>query len=114
VEAADVQRMDAYYEAQHGPVAAYTPQRVGFVYFLQSAEGGPVKIGWARNVEARRDALQTAHPYPLVLLGKIPGGPGLEKELHTRFANDRCPNGEWFEPSDELLGLIPVPAEVAA
>jgi len=108
VDASDVQRMEAVLERQaERPLRAYKPQRLGFVYFLQSDQGGPVKIGWARDVEARREALQTAHPYPLVILGKLTGGPKLEKELHARFAALRCPNGEWFEPTDELLALIP-------
>lgn len=43
------------------------------IYFVQ-ADGGPVKIGFASNVQNRLKALQTACPVTLRLIRVLPGG----------------------------------------
>lgn len=82
--------------------AAVTAKEVPHVYFIQSVRGGPVKIGTARDPESRLLSLQTAHPYPLRIIGLIPhGGVRTERLLHRRFADHRM-NGEWFEWTPDM------------
>ena len=78
----------------------------GFVYYIQRGDtGGPIKIGWSSQVEARLAELQCGAAEKLYLLGKHPGSLRDEKVLHIRFHRLRL-NGEWFEASPELLSHI--------
>jgi len=79
--------------------------RESCVYFIQSENGGPIKIGISTNVQGRLASLQTGYPYPLKVLATIPGGEREEKGLHETFAEHRL-SGEWFEPVDKLIDLI--------
>lgn len=100
---------------RHGAVRAravryvpdYVPplERDGFVYFVESGVGGPVKIGWSQDVERRVTELQTANAMPLRLLGKIPGRMCDEGRLHERFAHLRM-EAEWFQNSSEILEFL--------
>ena len=77
------------------------------VYFIRGDDGGPVKIGTSINPEERLDALQTAHPTKLRIIGLMKGGKTVERALHSMFALDRLrPNGEWFHPSVALIDFI--------
>lgn len=82
------------------------PRRIdeSFVYFI-AAETGQIKIGVSCEVKKRLATLQTASPVRLSLLMVLRGGYELEAELHKRFSNFRR-NGEWFEPSAEILNYI--------
>jgi hypothetical protein len=75
------------------------------IYFIRSGKNGPIKIGLGTPSE-RLKSLQTGNPEELFLIGVIPNG-GLKKELelHEMFREYNI-RGEWFEPCDELLGLI--------
>ena len=76
------------------------------VYFVQSGESGPIKIGVAVDVAARIAVLQTATPTPLELLGVVPrGGRELERLLHKELAEDRL-TGEWFWPSEKVQARL--------
>ena len=75
------------------------------IYFIQSGENGPIKIGITRDVEARLKALQTAHPETLKLLGVRGGDTQDEASWHRRFHRQRL-RGEWFRPSTRLLRAI--------
>lgn len=75
------------------------------IYFVQSGEGGPIKIGHARNVEKRMGLLQTGNPVKLNVMATIDGSVEKEQELHTKFHKDRI-FLEWFSPSKELLSFI--------
>lgn len=78
----------------------------GSVYFIQAAQGGPIKIGRATDVRARFKAIQACCPVPLKILCVIPnGGHKVETELHRRFALFRL-HGEWFDSTAELLAYI--------
>lgn len=73
------------------------------VYFIQD-ESGPIKIGKAfGSVSERLAALQVGNPRRLTLLAASDAID--EGAMHRRFANARIA-GEWFEPTDELVGLI--------
>ena len=66
--------------------------------------GDFVKIGKADCPLSRFDALQTASPTPLAMLGCIEADASEEKRLHERFAAHRV-NGEWFRWCDEIAAF---------
>jgi hypothetical protein len=80
------------------------------VYFIyQLSTGEPLlKIGRAKDIYQRRDALQTGNPHTLVLVGWIRSNTDsvLEAELHRKH-QARHAAGEWFrlEPSEILDDL---------
>lgn len=75
------------------------------VYFFQSGESGPIKIGVTNNIRRRRDMIQTGAVERIVNLGSYAGDKAEETALHVRFAAHRI-RGEWFRPADELLEWI--------
>lgn len=80
----------------------------GGVYIIKS--GGStaprVKIGYTSNIESRIKYLQTGNPYPLTLIGYIPGGNHhLEALLKRRFRYFRV-RGEWFIYAKEIKSLL--------
>jgi len=75
-------------------------------YIIRAGLAGPVKIGKADDVEARREALQTAHHETLHVLRVIDTHFDAERIFHERFAALRI-RGEWFEFSDEMLTFVP-------
>jgi hypothetical protein len=75
------------------------------VYFVQAEHGGPIKIGSAYRPLDRVRCFQPWSPYQLLLLAVMPGAKREEFALHQQFEKDRL-HGEWFEPSEELLGII--------
>lgn len=77
----------------------------GVVYFIQSGERGPIKIGKANDAASRMRELQVGSPARLRLLATVPGGHAMETRLHRRFSRLRV-SGEWFEPEPELLAHI--------
>ena len=77
----------------------------GRIYFIQQGEDGPIKVGFSTNIKRRMETLQTANPYPLFLLGSIPGTEGEEKALHAMIDSFRM-HGEWFAPSSVVLELV--------
>ncbi|TGP34052.1 MULTISPECIES: GIY-YIG nuclease family protein [unclassified Mesorhizobium] len=72
---------------------------LGYVYFI--ASGGKVKIGRAKDVKARMNALQSGCPYPIHLIHYEQGGATAERKLHRKFKahRDRL---EWFRIEGEL------------
>lgn len=81
----------------------------GFVYFIEAAELGLVKIGYATNVKRRFAVLQTASPVELRLLNAIASDRAGERVIHARFAHLRR-RGEWFRSSGELLEFAARPS----
>lgn len=77
----------------------------GTVYFAITSFGldDYMKIGWTGGSPQRRlRELQTGCPWPIDLLGEMPGSTADERALHERFAH-LCTMGEWFAFDDELL-----------
>lgn len=68
------------------------------VYFIQAGKRGPIKIGVARNIRKRLDALQTASPYRLRLRASVFGDERTEAAYHRMFDEHRM-SGEWFKPA---------------
>jgi len=66
-----------------------------FIYFIQSGEHGPIKIGYSNKPARRVPELQTGNPKELLLRGVIPGDLTVERKLHERFEPARI-RGEWF------------------
>ncbi len=76
------------------------------IYFLQSGEGGPIKIGHTEgHVNWRLRSLQHSSPYELRILGVEEGGRNMEQMLHRQFKAYRF-RSEWFHPVQELLKHI--------
>lgn len=73
-----------------------------WVYFIQSGDDGPVKIGVAIDPADRLATLQQGNPTPLRLLAVYRGFPFEERQLHEEFAGERL-TGEWFRPAAGLL-----------
>lgn len=77
----------------------------GWIYFVQSVDGGPVKIGFSRDPWARFRTLQVGFPVELRLLAIQEANPSQERDLHHRLAGYR-ERGEWFWPRGEVLLLM--------
>lgn len=75
------------------------------VYFIQAGEGGPVKIGYAKDFTIRISKIQADNHEPLVALACIGGDQEVERKLHKQFWRHRI-RGEWFRPADEVLAFI--------
>ena len=75
------------------------------IYFAQSMNGGPIKIGFSDDVDKRMSSLRSSNPEPLILLGVMEGDRVEEKKVHRLFKRKR---GEWFYDSPELREFIRV------
>ena len=75
------------------------------VYFIQESGMGAIKIGTAKDVDARVCELATSTPHLLVVLAVMDGDRGVEYALHQRFDDARI-RGEWFRPVPVLLAYI--------
>lgn len=76
------------------------------LYFIQSSDDGPIKIGiTGLPIRKRMKALQTAHPFQLHLRALIKAEGMRETEYHARFAAHRL-HGEWFVAAPEILAEI--------
>lgn len=67
-----------------------------WIYVLRGRPKSAVKIGIARDVEARIATLQTGNPDELHLLASFPGSQAHETALHRYLQAERI-RGEWFE-----------------
>jgi hypothetical protein len=79
------------------------------VYFAQSLDGGPIKIGCSVDVEHRLEQLQWHYGQPLALLKVLPGGREEERAIHERFAEHRLGRTEQFRPVTEIMESIGLP-----
>lgn len=76
------------------------------VYFAQNPETGSIKIGTTTgDPEVRVSQIQTGACAKLVLLASVKGSNKEETALHHKFASYRL-EGEWFNPSKELMDYI--------
>lgn len=74
------------------------------VYFLKA--GNFIKIGKSTGSPAGRVfELQTGCPFPIEVIGYIPGGYELERKLHKSFAMCHA-HGEWFHAKRELTDYV--------
>ncbi len=75
------------------------------VYFVSQGERGPIKIGFAKDVDKRVRALQTASPVPLKVLAVVEGDSAIEKRFHRLLEAHRL-MGEWFERSAPVVDVV--------
>jgi len=78
----------------------------GVVYFVGPKHTGPVKIGFTadQDVVSRLKQLQTGSHEELVVIGKIDGGPSVERAIHN-FLSPHLVRGEWFDRQAALALL---------
>ena len=89
-----------------------------FVYFIQAGtKKGPIKIGYAKDVEKRMVELQVGCPFTLNLIFKLPAksekhAQALEAWFHDRWEK-RHIRGEWFKTLkiEQILSCIPLAIE---
>lgn len=77
----------------------------GWIYFVEFHHGGPVKIGYASNMDKRLAGLQVSCPYELNVLHAAPGGHECERAIHL-YLEKFSVRGEWFWPVFELGKVI--------
>lgn len=70
----------------------------GFIYFVCTGSGGPIKIGWSLNPERRLAMLQVGNPERLKLVGAVAGTREDERRIHEVLAPEHI-RGEWFFPN---------------
>ena len=70
------------------------------INFIQAGEDGPVKIGKAKNPQARLSVLQTGSSDRLYIRAILDAPDEAEKHLHKALASAKM-RGEWFSPSLE-------------
>ena len=75
------------------------------IYFIQSGDGGPIKIGWTGGLGLRLWALQVGNPEQLRVLASYAAGRDEELRLHDRFRHLHI-RGEWHHPGLDLLAFI--------
>lgn len=71
------------------------------VYFIRL--GNRVKIGYTTHLAARISALSLSKDFVVLLLD---GGRDLEREMHSRFADERQRNTEWFAYSTRMKEYV--------
>jgi len=81
---------------------------VSKLYFIQSGENGPIKIGHSSDPDERLASLQVGNPQHLRLLAAVEFGSDAaaqEQLCHRTFRVEHI-RGEWFQPSHLLIGTI--------
>jgi hypothetical protein len=81
----------------------HIPTNGPVIYFVRCE--GFVKIGFTANAHERMGTLRTASPFPLVLLGWLPGNADLEAAIQRRLAIHR-ERGEWFRLHKQVAAFI--------
>jgi hypothetical protein len=84
------------------------------IYFMQSVDGGPIKIGTTENLVVRIKQLELHYGRPLSVLATEDGGREEERVIHARFAHLRLGRTEQFRPAAELMAFIGKPLLVSA
>lgn len=91
---------------QQRPTHQFDRSHWGQIYFATcDRDDFPVKIGWALDVAARIRGIQTAMPWPAVVLATCWGPISRERQFHRKFRKQRL-QGEWFTRTPELLAFI--------
>jgi predicted DNA binding CopG/RHH family protein len=77
-----------------------------WIYFAQSVDGGPIKIGRAHDPLRRMRELSLLSPVRIVLLGTMISEQAVveEKTIHGQLQAHRI-RGEWFEADAALVEM---------
>lgn len=98
----------AFHLITEGKIDAFG-RRAGIVYYLQSVDGGPIKIGQSTGAINRFLNIQNMSPVPLKVIGveslRTRTDPSIERTRHNQFAETRL-HGEWFADTPELIEHI--------
>lgn len=65
------------------------------VYLVEAVGADRVKIGHARDADARIAKMRVDCPFDLTILARFVGARDVEMKLHARFAKHRI-RGEWY------------------
>jgi hypothetical protein len=91
------------------------------IYFMQSTEGGSIKIGYTCDLRRRHKQLEKHYGCQLAVLATMPGDLDEEAEIHERFAHLRHAKAcgehrrpELFRPAADLMEFIGRPLLVGA
>lgn len=76
----------------------------GWVYIAEAIGVRRMKIGWTRSVSQRIATLRTANPFPIKLLGAVPGTVAEERWLHGMCVEAHA-HREWFHTRVALREL---------
>lgn len=74
------------------------------IYFI--SDGEFVKVGTAKDVEARLSTIRGANARTIEVLAICEGGHDLERKIHKALPDRVRNNGEWFRKSATIMGLI--------
>lgn len=83
------------------------------IYFVQSIDGGPIKIGFTDNLERRLVELEYHYGESLAVLATMPGDKSVERSIHDRFMHLRFDRTEQFRPAFDLMTFIGRPLLVS-
>lgn len=74
-------------------------REANYLYFIQSIEGGPIKIGKTSDLDSRLESLQGGSPYQLqfVRTAKTKHASKYETFWHRLFKQFQLRN-EWYDP----------------
>lgn len=73
---------------------------------ISGADLNAVKIGYAKDIDARLGTLQTSNPVDLVAIARFSvEEPRAEKKLHAMIEDFRI-RGEWFAPRAAILAAL--------
>lgn len=78
-------------------------RRPELAYIIKSGEY--VKIGITKDIRRRLETLQIGNPIKLEVIGLIPGGWEMEREMQGRFGACHV-RGEWFLLTKEIQAYI--------
>ncbi len=81
------------------------PGDIGFVYFIQCENTGPIKIGFTKDIKKRFYGMQTGNPFKLNMLFNYRANRQTEEMFHEWFRGVNV-RGEWFWPTPKLLEMI--------
>ena len=84
---------------------------LGYLYMMQRHDGGPVKIGFALDVDRRRRKLQEQYTCRLIVLQTLWGTPSDEFKLHRHLIKYRLPfsegvGHEWYHDAKQVRMLF--------
>ena len=75
-----------------------------WVYFVEMGPEGPIKVGFSKDPEGRRNHLQTGTPEQMTLLCCLESDRVLETAIHRQLCRYRI-SGEWFQRHGVLRWL---------
>ena len=80
------------------------------IYFIQSGESGPVKIGKADDPVSRLSSLQVGSPDQLHIRAVLDVHDSVEGHLHSVLGNCRI-RGEWFDTNELIVNIAMATAQ---